>query len=117
MTENIVTKLTALRSAEFDVEPNDCKAVDVMRAVCLLLDEVILCNDSETDKLDEWLNEIRFMQCRIMGEHSWVYDHCGFWGHQYCAECRAPKYKELIGMRCSEARKRIGNITESEYNK
>ena len=115
-TENIVTKLTALRSAELDVEHNTCKAVDVMRAVCLLLDEVCLLDDSENDKFDEWVNDVRMAQCRIMGEHSWIYDHCGFWGHQYCAGCRAPKYKELIGMRCSDVFKRIGKISESEYN-
>lgn len=112
---SIVDELKQLMRAEITDPEHDCSAADVAGAVCCLLGEIILKDDAECDKLDDWEKEIRELRCKIIGEHVWEYDQCGYWGHQYCFGCHKAKYPELMKLRCSEAIAKIGRIEESEY--
>lgn len=113
---SIVDELRQLMRAEITDPEHDCKAADVAAAVCNLLGEIILKDDAECNRLSDWEQEIRELRCKLLGEHVWEYDHCGYWGHQYCVVCHQRKYPELGKLRCSEAIEKIGRIDESEYN-
>jgi len=101
--------------AEITDSIHDTTAAVVSAAICQLLREIILCDDTEDEKLGEWEDAIRKLRCEVIGEHDWTLDHCGYWGHQFCGGCRSAKYPELGKLRCSEARDQIGNISEDEY--
>lgn len=94
---------------------HDCSAAQLSGVICQLLGETILTDDSEDSKLDDWLSEIRALRCTIIAEHEWIFDQCGYWGHQYCIGCHAAKYPDLAPLRCSEAKEKVGAITEEEY--
>lgn len=111
----IVDELRKLMRSEITDPEHDCTAAEVAGAVCCLLGEIILKDDKECDKLANWEQEIRELRCKIIGEHTWEYDHCGYWGHQYCLGCGQSKYPELAKLRCSEAIAKVGRIEESEY--
>lgn len=103
-----------LCSGACDPEQNST-ASEVVAAICSLLDETVLADDTESDKLDVWLAGIRDLRCKVIAEHEWEHDHCGYWGHQYCLACNRIKYPELARLSCSEALATIGSITEKEY--
>ena len=112
---SIVDELKHLMRAEVTAPEHDCSAAEVAGAVCMLLGEIILKDDSECEKLGDWEQEIRELRCKIIGEHVWEFDQCGYWGHQYCLSCNQQKYPELGKLRCSEAIAKIGRIEELEY--
>ena len=103
----------AIRSVAVSVP--DCIREDprgIVAAILLLIDEI--CVEGELEKqFDDWRDKVAEAWCGFSGEHKWVHDHCGFWGHQYCHWCRTRKYPELPGScsKCSELMK----ITEAEY--
>lgn len=84
----------------------------IVGAILLLIDEICIEGEYE-DQFDDWRDKVAGAWCELSGEHQWVYDHCGFWGHQYCLWCRTPKYPEIPG-RCSECGD-LMKITEAEY--
>lgn len=83
-------------------------------AVLTLLSEIGVEGELE-DAFDEWKDGIGEAWCKATKSHQWVHDHCGFWGHQYCAWCHEAKYPE-ISSRCSDCRE-LMRITEDQYNK
>lgn len=111
----IVNELNSLiQDQVVDIE-HDCTAAEVAGAVCRLLSEVILKDDDQDEKMGDWLQGISELRCKIIGEHVWYYDQCGYWGHQYCGGCQRSKYPELAKLRCSEAIEKIGRIKEVDY--
>lgn len=114
---SIVDELKKLNRAEVTDPEHDCTAADVGAAVCSLLAETILKDEAETDKLSEWEDGIRRLLCDLIGEHTWTFDHCGYWGHQYCLGCHMHRYPELGTLRCSAAIEKVGNVTEDEYRR
>ena len=114
-TPSVVGELRRLADAQIsDVEHTET-AAEVSAAICQLLGELVLKDDSEDEKLIDWEQEIRELRCKVIGEHDWTFDHCCYWGHQFCCGCHAHKYPELGKLRCSEAKQKIGDITEDEY--
>lgn len=114
-TVTIVAELQNLMRAEVINPEHDCTAAEVSAAICSLLSEIVLASDTECDKLTDWEQEIRSLRCKIVGEHEWTYDHCCYWGHQYCLGCHERKYPELSILSCTAAIEKIGRIKESEY--
>lgn len=112
---SIVDELRKLMRGDVTEQEHDCSAADVADAVSNLLGEIILKDDTECGKLCEWEQGIRELRCKLLGEHTWTHDHCGYWGHQYCLGCNQHKYPELGKLRCSEAIEKIGRIDESDY--
>ena len=80
-----------------------------------LMYEIELADSGEEDRYIDWVYECRKLGCEIVGAHGWQYDHCGYYGHQYCDACGASKYPELRKLSCSEASEKYGNITEDQY--
>mgnify|MGYP003405198786 CR=1 FL=1 len=111
---NIAAKIRDLAASPEAAKLQTCSASDVVDAIILLLGEIILLDEAECEKLADWEDEVRGLVCKLKGEHSWLYDHCGFWGHQYCWLCRDYKYPELGGSLCS-AKNVVGDMTEDEY--
>jgi hypothetical protein len=109
---NIAVKIRNL-AATVLADPQKCSASDVVDAIILLLGETVLEDPAECEKLAEWEDEVRGLVCKLKGEHSWLYDHCGFWGHQYCWLCRDSKYPELGSLACCKVL--LGDMTEAEY--
>lgn len=92
---------------EIDEDPRK-----IVGAILLLIDEI--CMEGELEgQFDQWRDKVAESWCEVSGEHSWIHDHCGFWGHQYCRWCRAAKYLEIPGS-CSECGD-LMKITEAEY--
>lgn len=115
MASSIVEELKSLRRREITKEWHHCTADEVAEAICSLLSEIILADDSECEKLADWEQAIGEQRCKILGKHVWEYDHCGYWGHQYCRCCRVAKYPELQKLRCSDAIAKVGRIKEEQY--
>ena len=113
----IVDEIKRIMRPDVTEPEHDCTAIEVANAITLLLDEIILKDEAQCELLGQWHNEIRSLQCKLLREHSWAFDHCGYWGHQYCECCNVAKYPDLRALRCSEAHSKIGNIKESEYRK
>lgn len=59
-------------------------------------------------------DKLKKLYCRQY-KHKYVFDHCGYWQHQYCSICGEPKYRKFIRMKCSELDREFGNITEQEW--
>lgn len=112
---NIADVLQKIGRSELLSQRQNCTALDVAKAICTMLSETVLQSDEETEKLTDWEQEIRDLICKVIGEHVWEYDQCGYWGHQYCVSCHNPKYPELMKLRCSEAVAKIGCIREEDY--
>jgi hypothetical protein len=98
-------------------DDSDCTAQEVIAAVCDLMSEIVCCTDAENDILQEYEERIRAIRCEMQLDHEWIYDHCCFWGHQYCTNCRKAKYPTLVGLLCSEACELVGgkHVTEAEW--
>lgn len=84
----------------------------IVDAILFLLEEICVEGELE-EQFDSWREKVAEAWCELSGEHSWVRDHCGFWGHQSCHRCRTLKYPELPGScsKCGDLMK----ITEAEY--
>jgi len=83
-------------------------------AILYLLDSVDIADKSNiTDQYYDWVESVGSAWCKLTRRHYWVYDHCGFWGHQYCLYTGIRKYPE-IPSRCSECGE-LMKITEDEY--
>lgn len=112
MTENNIAdsiiKLAASVPEQIDEDPRK-----IVLAILSLTEEICVEGEYE-EQFDQWCDEIADLWCKVNGEHLWTFDHCGFWGHQYCALCRSPKYPEIPGS-CSKCVD-LMKITESEYN-
>lgn len=115
------TKITSLiRSLTLSPameEEHDCSAEHVIRAITAMLGEIVLKDDAECEKLQEWEQGCLELKCKITGQHTWEDDQCGYWGHQYCINCRQHRYPDLGSLSCSEAVGKIGPISEAEFNK
>lgn len=112
---SIIDELRKLMRVEITDTEHDCTAAELAGAVCSLLEELALKDEAECKKLWEWEQGVRELLCKVIGEHAWEYDHCGYWGHKYCLRCRQPKYPDLAKLRCSEAIEKIGRVEEHEY--
>ena len=117
MNYDLIKDLKSLRSRYMKSEEINITAYDVAKWISLLLSEVVLKDEREDEKLDDWHTEVRLLICEIIKQHIWTYDHCCYWGHQYCITCRQPKYPELNKLKCSEAKNKVGDISEEEYEK
>ena len=84
----------------------------IVGAIMFLIDEIYIEGEYE-EQFDNWRDRVAKLWCEVSGEHVWINDHCGFWGHQYCQSCRAAKYPEIPGScsKCGDLMK----ITEAEY--
>lgn len=111
---NIVDQILALRPRSLDKE-HDVTFADIASAIRHLLAEIVLKDDAECEKLDEWEDQIAELRCKISGNHEWEFDQCGYWGHQYCLHCDAAKHPELASLSCRDAVDKVGKITEEEY--
>lgn len=112
---SIVDEIRNLIRGEITDPEHDASAASVSAAICDLVSEILLLDDSEHDKFDDWVMEIRSQRCKMLGQHDWIPDQCGYWGHQFCSCCLSPKYVGLAGLSCSDAKSKIGDITEDEY--
>lgn len=113
MQAKIIEDLYKLIDNEFEYVEHDCSADDIIDAIILLLGEILVKDNDECEKLDEFTNSIRKIRCKTKG-HLFVHDHCGYWGHKYCMSCYDHKYPELGVLSCSEATKTFRG-TEEEY--
>lgn len=86
MAATIVEELRNLNRPEITDQDHDCTAAEVTAAVCNLLSEIVLKDDTEGEKLVEWETTIREIRCKILGEHTWQYN--------YCVCCNQVKYPE-----------------------
>lgn len=84
----------------------------IVGAILLLIDEICIEGEYE-EQFDEWRDKVAEAWCELTGEHQYVHDHCGFWGHQHCLWCRSLKYPEIPSScsKCGDLMK----ITEAEY--
>jgi len=84
----------------------------VVGAILLLAHEICIEGQFE-EQYDLWRDTAAESWCKISGEHEWIHDHCGFWGHQYCRWCRVEKYPESPGghNECGD----LLRVSESEY--
>ncbi|HBE70431.1 MAG TPA: hypothetical protein DDW52_19955 [Planctomycetaceae bacterium] len=114
-TPAVVGELRRLRDDPMLDAEQDATAAEVSALICQLLGEIILRDDAECDKLSDWKDEITSLRCKVIGACEWVFDQCGYWGHQYCMGCNVARYPDLVKLRCSEAKQQLGNITEDEY--
>lgn len=108
-----------LLTKQFESSDNYIKenAKDIAQAICNLCNAICLENDNEGDKFSEWEEKIGELKCEMLGSHTWIYDQCGYWGHQYCVDCRTHKYPELGNLKCDEATQITKGSSEKEYNK
>jgi len=96
----------------------------VMRMIDLFneyRDDFGLCNHdfpggNFLEKACEFEDKFARLVCEHNG-HDYIYDQCGYWGHQFCCVCHEHKYGEIGPMSCSDAIAKIGNITEEEYQR
>lgn len=86
---------------------------EIVRAILLLIDNIYVDGEHERE-FDEWCDSAGAAWCKLSGQHQWIHDHCGFWGHQYCRWCDTRKYPEIPG-RCSQCGD-LMKISESEYS-
>ena len=93
----------------------DCTAEEMVKSLCIMIDEIFLKDENEYEKFYKWVEKIIQLQCEVIADHKWIYDHCGFWGHQYCEKCHEVKYPDLGKLSCSEAFKLLNGMTEEEY--
>ena len=111
----IVEKINALSSSVESLEFSE-SALEVAKSICELTENILLADDLEVEKLSEFEESIRQLLCdKIVGFHSWQFDQCGYWGHQYCAVCLVSRYPDLASMRCSDAYKKTENATEEQW--
>lgn len=103
----------SIRSVAVNVPDNIHEdPLQIVGAILLLIDEICIEGEHE-EQFDAWRAKVFEAWCELTGEHRWINDHCGFWGHQYCHWCRSQKYPEIPGS-CSECGD-LMKITESEY--
>lgn len=89
-------------------------ASEMTQLLCNLISEISLESWEDDVIFGEWVEEVLQARCSHTGEHEWILDHCGYWGHQYCIYCQERKYPE-IPESCHSARDFIGDITEEQY--
>lgn len=90
-------------------------AAEFVGAINEFVDWVILDDDKESEELEKFKELLALEYCRLKGGHRWTFDHCGYWGHQYCVNCGNAKYPELVGLRCDDAAKVTNRCTEENY--
>jgi hypothetical protein len=118
MTDNhhLLPKLREFISNEITGKQYHDKAGDISAVICMMMDQLILIEDEECDKITDWGVNINESRCTVIqGGHRWVYDQCGYWAHKYCAKCHLSKYPELALLSCSDIIANVGNISESDY--
>lgn len=103
-----------MRSGIIDRD-HDCGAEALADRVCMLISEICLLDESENEILDQWEQAIRSTTCEVFGGHDWMFDQCGYWGHQLCVRCSQWKYPELGALSCREAVEKLGDIREYQY--
>ena len=95
--------------------PTDRSASEISGVVCKYLQKIRFKEWKEECLLEEWIEEIQKARCRVIEDHMWTHDHCGYWGHMYCAGCGKLKYEELARLSCSEANEFTDGRTEESY--
>lgn len=115
MTDSVLDHLRSLNRPEVTDPEHEVTFKEFVTTLQGFLAEIILKDAEECDKLGEWETKIWQVACSIMGDHDWIPDNCGYWGHQYCSRCFSHKYPELGEMGCGAARKLTNNCTEEEY--
>lgn len=82
-------------------------AAEVLRAFQLIAQDIVLEDDSETEKLEKLDQIVSRLYCDETGGCNFEHDQCGYWGHDLCYKCNRRQYPELGRLSCSEAKSKV----------